>query len=298
MSSIKKTINTIMKIIIKNLFKLKGDKTYNIGDIQLTVDFSDLGGRQYNSKNSFEELVNPLYLEIKNRYDPTYVFDIGANYGFTGILFNKRFPNAHLILIEPSKQLQKYIKYNFDRNNIGASIYDIVGAICSHQHGNLSSFAINPFSSQDNRVKGENSLWKSGEVQTVSVDGIIKQYNIKKSNSFIFFKIDTQGYEENILLGAEEFLTSSNNWIMKIEFAPYWLKSQGTEPIKFLKYLISKYQVAELPNRSRFKGDFLSDIFNSTIEIDEINDFINYIQSLNRDGLGWCDLLISPKINS
>lgn len=268
---------------------IKNDKIIYIDDVELTVDATDQGGLAYGNKSSYEELNNSLYRDIQDRFNPNFVIDIGANYGFTGIVYGRIFNNAHLTLVEPSKKLCKYIKLNLTQNKI--SKFNIVNSICGEESVRSMSFAINPLSSQDNRVIGETEKWETITSSVVILSNLIST----SESAFNFIKIDTQGYEERVFSGGADYLDSSSNWIIKTEFAPYWLNSQGTDPEDFLKGLVAKYNVCELPTRSRYKGDNIESLLSNKIQISEVLKACKHIQKYNKNGRGWCDLLITPK---
>jgi len=276
---------TIPHIWRSNLYK----KIINFKNYQLFVDVNDKSGLSYDSKSSYEEINNKLYKEIKDKYNPDIIIDVGANYGFISIVLSTIFKASKIIMIEASSKLIEYIHCNMKANNI--TNYELINAICAEIDNEERDFSFNPNGSQDNRVIGENNNWDTSKVATVSLEDIIK----RNKGNFYFLKIDTQGYEPNVFLGAEEFLLNNNNWIIKTEFAPYWLKSQGFEPKDFLKSLLDKYIVCESPNRITYKGNSLTSIINNKLKVDEIDDFLNYIVNYNRDERGWCDLYIFPK---
>ncbi len=285
-------MKSISNKIYPALKRSLGFKNQNLklNDLILSIDGSDSGGRQYFSKGSFEELASPFYNEIKDTYNPGLVLDIGANYGFTGLVFAGRFPEAEIVLIEPSRKLCQYIRQNFQQNSYANC--HIINAICSDTAHDNVQFSLNPNSSQDNRVIPAGKGWKSETVPSVTIDSVIQDKNAQR---FIFIKIDTQGFEERVFKGGETLWSTRSDWLVKTEFAPHWLNSQGTDPVLFLKQLVSRFNVAELPLRFRYKGDSLPGLFAGKIEIPDVEAFVTYIQSLNKNGLGWCDLLISPK---
>src|SRR2546430_5618340 len=122
-----------------------------IHDISLHVNSMDAGGTQYDSKSSYEECASPLYAEIAKWLEPQLVIDIGANYGFTALVFAKRFPQAQLVLVEPSPLLEEYIRTNLSQN--GVLNYELIMAACGKGNSGSISFALNPHGSQDNRVE-------------------------------------------------------------------------------------------------------------------------------------------------
>ena len=282
-----RTIYYIFIRIQSRLFFWKKSRTIRIKDINLVVDSNDAGGQSYGSRASHEEYVNPLYSEISNFLTPTLIIDVGANYGYTGLVFNKRFPDARTVLIEASAKLCSFIGSNFEGNDV--SNYTVINAACGGGGGE-GVISLNPKNSQDNRVEGLRG-WKSQAVPTVSLDKLLVD-----SDDRVFIKIDTQGYEEQVFRGAEHFLSRSAEWIIKTEFAPYWLGQHGTNPITFLSHLAELYDVVELPSQNRLYGDSIERFIQTPIKASNCVEFVNHLESRDVDRRGWCDLLILPKM--
>jgi FkbM family methyltransferase len=254
------------------------------------VDGTDPGGLQYDARPSFEMAVDYLYDQIAECLDPSLVVDVGANYGFTANVFAKRFPKAQLILVEPSPRLQPYIHTNL-RNN-GIERYTLIAAICSDGASSSVEFALNPTGSQDNRVRGENESWTRIKVPAVTIASILQG---QRERGNVFIKIDTQGYETQVFRGAMDYLCEHKNWMITTEFAPYWLKSQGNSPEALLEFLVTNYLVVEQPMRTRYRGDVLATLFRNPLVKEDVNAFTRHVTSLNKQGFGWCDLLVIPK---
>jgi FkbM family methyltransferase len=284
-------IARLLDLRMKRLLFPKGKgRVLYLGDVQLKINELDEGGKQYNSRKSYEEIFNPLYRLIANDIQPDFFLDIGANYGFISIVASRYFPTAKLIMVEPGKRLDAYILDNMKLNSI--SNFELVNAICGEEERKEVSFAMNPFSSQDNRVIAPKKNWKTEVKKMVSIDGLLA--NIE-SNTPIFIKIDVQGFEEMVFKGGAKFLASHRNWITKTEFAPKWLSSQGTNPLNFLTGLVEEYEVVELTGRTSYQSKSLNELFVHPIQTSEVQEFLDYIISLDKDGRGWCDLLIRPK---
>ncbi len=114
---------------------------------------------------------------------------------------------------------------------------------------------------------------------------------------FLKENLQNKGWEEKVFKGGQSWLQNNSNWIIKTEFAPDWLRSQNTDPVNLLKYLARNYLIAEVPNRSRFKGDNLKRIIRQSLKPRECAAFVDYIQALakrNGVGIGWCDLIVLP----
>lgn len=290
------TINFFLEYIGIEIIKKKkkeiGDKIIKIKDIDLIVDSSDSSGKNYSNRNSHEEYVSPLYDKIATYLDPKLVIDIGANYGFTGLIFAKRFPRAKIILVEASPHLCNYIKRNFEAIMINK--YQVIPALCGETVNDASQFSINPMYSQDNRVIGLEG-WNKIHVPAITLSKIIEDSYVSGN---IFIKIDVQGFEKRVFDGASEFFSKHDNWLIKTEFAPQWLISQGTNPLDFLHYLINNFTVIEAPARTRFSGEDLNILFSKSLSINDSENFLSYIKSLDEHDRGWCDLLIKPKTSN
>src|SRR3546814_3950136 len=81
-----------------------------------------------------------------------------------------------------------------------------------------------------------------------------------------FFKTDTQGFELQVLRGMEACLSSNVDWVLKMEFAPDWLSSQGTEALDVLDYLQHRYQFAEFQERIPFGTPNLYALFANPVQ--------------------------------
>lgn len=260
-----------------------------INGIKLNIKKRDRGGREYRGEKSYKELQSRFFNVLRNSLKPDYILDIGANYGFTAIIMQQNFPNAKLMLVEADKSLQYYLTKNL-RNNLTQD-FDLIHAVCDDGSKKMVDFSLNPGGSQDNRVTGEPG-WGKLTVPTTSINKIL--LNIANSKA-IFIKIDTQGYERHVIQGGDQYLQSSKNWIIKMEFAPAWLRKQGTEPVKFLHELIDKYNVFEFPDRCPFHFNDLSDFKNYQILSGEVKNFVQFVESQNVDQKGWLDLIVMPK---
>jgi FkbM family methyltransferase len=283
-------MQAILNKIYKKTLRLLGkEEIVDFGDFKLTINPHDSGGVRYcDDLNYWSDLIDPLQKEIIDLYNPTIFLDIGANYGFTSILHFSKNPNCLIIAVEASPLLANFLSMNFKQN--GCKNYILVSSVCSDQQSENYKFSLNPLGSQDNRVVGSKG-WKSVNVSSTTINHLLQG---AKSTDFIMIKIDTQGFEEKVFYGGESFLLNNDNWVIKTEFAPNWLISQGTDPTLFLEYLIDKYLVTELPKRSRFKGDSIISLNKNTLKKEECFDFVNYTKSLAKE-YGWCDLLISPR---
>lgn len=258
----------------------------DFGGLELKIN-PRAGGGVYRTNAMFAECQDPVYGRIAALLHPAVVVDVGANIGFAAIQFCRVFPAAELIVAEPNRTLHELLEFNLARN--GCRSYRLVDAALGDGSGTLR-FQINPAFSADSRVRGLQDGFQEVTVNQTTLDDLLMPHQGKP----VFIKIDTQGYERQVLAGGTAFFRSNPRFLAKTEFAPTLLEGAGTEPERFLEDLLARFTVAEL-GRSRFKGDHIAELFSRRLEPADVRAFVSYVRLLARDGMGWTDLLLGPK---
>ena len=269
------------------------DLRFNINGIILKVKRSDEGGLDYKNRAHYENVVDHFWTILEKEFSPGLIIDIGANYGFTAALFSKHFPQAKIIAIEPNPGLRPYIEENLNSN--GVKNATIVTSFVGETDKLDDTFHINLEDSQDSRVNLPTDISHEViKISSISLNSILRE-NATAGN--IFIKVDTQGFEPQVLRGGMEQLKTLSNWMMRIEFAPSWLISQGNDPSSFLTYLLNEFNIYEAVARTTYNCSGLDEVINplKKLRIEQVDGFIKHITSLNKSGTGWCDLLILPK---
>lgn len=241
----------------------------------------------YQQRKVFEEKQSPLYALIRAHGFRNFI-DIGANYGFISMLMRRAAPTMRVLSIEPDPRLASLIEENFLLNELTPP--EVVNAIVGSECRDDVPFAINPRSSLDNRVTMPS--WKQYSLPMRTMESILSERDVTGS---CFFKIDTQGYERHVLVGMQQRLEERPDWLIKMEFAPDWLRSQGTDPLEMLRYLAGRYEVAEFPPRLPYNARSLASLFDQPLAAEELEAFLSYVVSLDREGLGWVDLIVRPR---
>lgn len=262
-----------------------------IGDIQLSYRKDDGGGTHYLGRGHAEEYHSSIYPLLQRELAPSVCLDIGANYGYTGLLMRRAFPRSHLTLVEPVPWLAEFIRHNFETN--GKRYDAFYSAIASATtEGSRSKFGVKEKGTQDSRVvpqPGSNVI----ETDVVSIDGLTRDV---RPDQGVYIKIDTQGWEEHVFAGATEFLARHSRWFIKTEFAPKWLESQGSSPVKLLRNLISRYAVYESAGRQRWNCADLDEAIGSPLEAGCEEAFVRYVRNLAIKDNGWIDLYVLPPL--
>lgn len=174
-------------------------QSLDIYDVQLKINKNNGDFYWYQQRNVFEERVSSLYnLIAKENF--THFFDVGANYGYISVLVKRAKATIQVIAVEADPHLIPIIKENLALN--GINDVTVINAIAAESCQENQLFSINPNSSLDNRVNMPD--WGKVQVSTLTLDKIINDYCNMQSK--IFLKIDTQGFEQFVLSGAEKSL--------------------------------------------------------------------------------------------
>lgn len=242
----------------------------------------------YRQRKTFEEKASLMYPLIAERGFENFV-EIGANIGLISILARRSNPSIRSIAIEPDPDLVRLLRVNFARH--GLSDAEIVTAIAGSEEAAERDFSLNERSSLDNRVSADG--WPTVRVPMTRVDALLRMLEVSGST---FFKVDTQGYERQVLEGLEGWLESSEGWMLKMEFAPNWLRSQGTDPLALLRYIQERWELVEFPARLRFGTRSLEALFSEPIGSERLEDLLAHTIALDKQARGWIDLLVRPRV--
>lgn len=139
------------------------------------------------------------------------IIDVGVGKG-TPVLY-ERFPEAYLYLIEPLSEFQLYIKKNILSQRRG-TLYPF-GAGAKSNEKQLIVEKANKFQSSFLPRTEPTALYGDRERELVQVrplDFIFREINLSKP-LYNLLKLDTEGYELEVLKGAEETLQKVN-WVV------------------------------------------------------------------------------------
>ena len=194
-------------------------------------------------------------------YEGTFVFDVGAAIGSTSRLFAKKAEKVYSF--EPNLENYKTIEnlihlekiHNIELHNVAVS----------NQNSDLKFYnrESHGIHSLGKHTKGK--VINVSSIRTIKLDNFYKN-NFKNNEPIGLLKIDTEGYEYEVLDGAKELLKSKTIKTIIFEHSKSILKIQGKDPNSIFKLLEEyNYQVYN------YKGnmfDYKKDSY------DKISDFL------------------------
>ncbi|MBY9007039.1 MAG: FkbM family methyltransferase [Candidatus Lokiarchaeota archaeon] len=193
---------------------------------------------------------------IRNYLKPGDTFmDIGSNIGIISLAASQIVgDNGHIYSFEPEPDTFFFFKKNISLNNIKnitafkhglGSIKETKNIYYHEEYGN-STF-----------IKLENNKNKPIEKKVFidTLDNVIKDNNIKRIK---MIKIDVEGWEFEVLKGAERLLKSKNAPIISIEYFE-GINAEGGLPINFVNYIssINNYKIYKLKKSKEFISDLI-----------------------------------------
>ena len=166
-----------------------------------------------------------------------YFLDLGANIGTTGIYFTKILaPNLKILAFEPDKENFKLLRANLILNDVENFVAENYGLGDEESEMTLYRDKVNP---GHNGIFSDDTGSESETVKIIPLDKYLTENKISpKDVKYIW--IDTEGFEPQVLLGAQNLLTKNPAPVF-MEFNPqFWAKSGYYE--KLMRLLIKIYE--------------------------------------------------------
>jgi FkbM family methyltransferase len=157
------------------------------------------------------------------------VADVGANQGLYTLWLARVATSGHVYSFEPDPDLFQCLEKNVRINQL--TNISLIRAAASNRSGILS-FAVNELNRGDNRVStNPDETLKGKRVPAVTIDETVT------SPCLDLLKIDVQGFEIEVLLGAQKTLMNNPGLMIEFEFWPYGLRRCGHQPNELLDLL-------------------------------------------------------------
>jgi FkbM family methyltransferase len=177
---------------------------------------------------------------LMKKYNIDFVFDVGANKGQYAkeLIFNKYYGDVHsfeplseefAIITRESKYYKNWKVYNYALGEKSAELTINVSK-------NKVSSSILPLTNEHLNAASESIVIGTQNILVNRLDDVMKNFNINKRN--LMLKIDTQGYEYNVLLGAGDYLEKFQ--IIQIELSLRTMYRGEKNYLQIIEFL-SKY---------------------------------------------------------
>jgi FkbM family methyltransferase len=226
-------LKKILFIVLKNIFNVVG---YDI--IRLRKTFNEIYKKNVNNN--------------------AIIFDVGANEGQSIKRFTSVFPRSTIHSFEPiqdcyKKLIKIFNKKNIIINNIALGEKECERTFFINKNSYTSSFL--KINDKYNELVNFDRVKKTESKKITTLDKYVKLHSINKID---ILKIDTQGYELNILRGAKKSLNGIIKFIeIEITVADYYNKKINIYEID--KLLVkNNYILCNITNLEYDKNNYLS----------------------------------------
>lgn len=220
-------------------------------DIAL-MKYMSIGGKNWaeDEMNAFHELAKEFY-QID---DSSGLFlDLGANIGTTGIYFMKKIaPNLKLLAFEPDAENFKLLRANLILNDMEEkSVAENFGLGIEESEQTFYKNITNPGGSG---MFFEGRNFPSETIKIIALDKYFEEKNLN-AEDIRYIWIDTEGFEPQVLLGAQNILRKNPAPIF-MEFNPHWWQKSGFYE-KMMELLIELYESYIWLKEGTENGEFI-----------------------------------------
>lgn len=188
-------------------------------------------------------------IALINHHDINVIIDIGANIGQYGAEMRNLGFKGEIISFEPMKKafdiLEKIASKDINWKVYNYSIGERDGQTTINIAKNSVSSSLLDNLPQLIESAPEAKFVEKETIEIQKLDSVFDSFNLKGKN--IYLKIDTQGYEEMVLLGAEKSLKSIKGIQIEMSFISSY---KGTMPFEMMKDKLNKlgFQLLALEN--------------------------------------------------
>jgi len=174
---------------------------------------------------SVEQSENARFISMLRTHNVNLIFDVGANAGQFGVLLRKIGFDGKIISFEPLSDARESLQ-NISRNDplwqiaLQTAIGEENGEIEIQIAGNSQSSSVLDMLDTHVRAAPDSKYIGKEKVALRTLDSIAPDY--MDSNSIAFIKIDTQGYETQVMNGAKKLMSQIVGLQVEISLVPLY----------------------------------------------------------------------------
>jgi len=183
------------------------------------------------------------------------VIDVGANIGWYTLQYARYVgSNGKIYAFEPVKENFQLLKKNISKNGyenvipINKAVSNEVSTVKMELSDRIGDHRIvNNVDSTDKTI--------------IEVDCTTLDNSFPHNTKIDFLKIDAEGQDLNVLLGAKRLIDENPQIVIFVEFNPFLLRQNNIEPIKLLEFLESHnfqiYDEEKNPNQQSLVSELI-----------------------------------------
>lgn len=231
-SDVKSVSALAHKLIPNNYQYPKGTfRNVHVGALQFNVDISDYVGH-YIYFGFPDSGLNKLLELSRNAMT---IFDIGANIGYTGLRLKcSSNSSSEVFAFEPDPHNFRELKKNASLNP-DFPIHILQNGL-GNVRGEFKLVIENPGNRGMNKIRN-NANDGFETISVITLDDFVREKKISKAD---LIKIDTEGFEYNILMGARDVITRDKPTLF-IELDDENLKLQNASASELVSFLEQHY---------------------------------------------------------
>ena len=174
---------------------------------------------------SVEQSENARFISMLRTHNVNLIFDVGANAGQFGVLLREIGFDGKIVSFEPLSDARECL-LNISRNDpmwqiaLQTAIGEENGEIEIQIAGNSQSSSVLDMLDTHVRAAPDSKYIGKEKVALRTLDSIAPDY--MDSNSIAFIKIDTQGYETQVMNGAKKLMSQIVGLQVEISLVPLY----------------------------------------------------------------------------
>ena len=183
--------------------------------------------------------------------------DCGCNYGFYSFYTSSISKDNLVISIEASRKTSEIFRKNLSLNN--STNINFYNKAISDRDDEIIRFNESENDWESSQVHSDFKLETISEIKSISIDTVVKEYNLSEYNAVI--KLDIEGNEFRAIEGALEFIKKASPLII-IEFSKFIFNKK--ENINYLKHFLAsnEYSIYD-KNKNKINLDQILKMINN-----------------------------------